>query len=359
VIEPLEILTRLVRTPSETGAEAEIIRETAALCEALDLRPEVSPDGLVFRVESEVGGPTLLFCSHLDTIAAGEGWARSPVGAPASETHLYGHGVVDAKASCAAILATFGFYARGGLPRGQIVGALSIGGEGNDPSLPRLLRTIGHLDGGIVGEPTQMQIAASQVGLMMVELTARGERSHVSRASGENAIHALLRDLQTLRDLRFQRRDEKQGRVKITPTRLVAGVADSVTPPTAHALLDIRVTQQYDHEEVLEILRGAVASELRVLSDRWSPCETPESEPLVVAARAALPDARVYASDESGDWAFLEELNVPAIKGGPGNPALAHGAGERIALEAFERGVVGYIRLAKTCLMRLDSPDDY
>lgn len=359
MLEPLEILTRLARTRSDTGSEDAIIAEAAALCLALGLKPEVSLDGLVFRVQSEVDGPTLLFCSHLDATPPGEGWTTPPYAGIVNATHLHGRGVVDAKASCAAILSTFGFFANGGLPLGQIVGVLSVGAEGHDPSLPRLLRTIGHLDGGIVGEPTQMNIAASQVGLMMVELSARGEQGHVSRALGENAIYALADDLRALRELRFQRRDEKMGRVKITPTRLTAGVADNSSPPVASVLLDVRVTQQYDHEEVLEHIRGVVASDLRVLSDRWSPCETPESEPLVVAARGVLPNAEVYASDESGDWVFLEERNVPAIKVGPGNPALAHGPDERIALEAFEQGVVGYIRLANACLRRLVPADDY
>jgi acetylornithine deacetylase len=218
-----------------------------------------------------------------------------------------------------------------------------------------LLDRLPPIDAGLVGEPTRMNVATSQRGLLTIEVTGRGEQGHAARSHGPNAIYELTRDLQALEKLRWPRAHPSLGRIKITPTRLAAGVADNVAPPQATALLDVRTTPAYTTDELLALIRETVESPVAVRSDRWPPCETPETHPLVRAARAALPQAKLFASDAASDWAFLHARGIPAVKLGPGDPLFSHAPNERIALRDFEGDVADLTRLVGDCLDRLPS----
>lgn len=358
MVDTTELLARLVSVEGVTGHEEKILAEAAAAGKSLGLRPEASSQGVVFKIEGDAPGPTLLFCAHLDTVPAGEGWSVPPFEATRREGHLFGRGAVDDRASCAAIMLAAAHFAAAGLPRGRFIGALSIGEEGNDPSLPKLLDDLGPVTAGIVCEPTMMNIAVAQRGLMVLELSARGTQGHASRTAGPNAIVTLARDLVSVAELRPWHEHPTLGSVKITPTRCCAGVADNVAPPVAKALLDVRTTPAHTHAEIVEMIGGATKSDVRVVADQWIPCETPPSHPLVVAAKEALPQASVYASDATSDWVFLAARNIPAIKVGPGDSVYSHAIDERIALADLESGVAGYIRLAESGFARLKFEED-
>lgn len=353
MLDAADLLARLLNVEGVTGDEGRIVREAAAVAEQLGLHPEVSPYGVVLKVNGWRPGPTLLFCAHLDTVPAGDGWSVPPFRATRRDDCLFGRGAVDDRASCAAILLTLAWLHDEGLPHGRLLGVLSIGEEGDDPSLPKILTGLGPITAGIVGEPTGMNIAVAQRGLMTLELVARGEQGHASRTAGPNAVVGLARDLAVLADLRPAHAHPALGALRITPTRLCAGAADNIAPAEATAVLDVRTTPLDDHAAVLALIRAAVRSEVRVKADRWPPCETPADHPLIPAAREALPAARVYASEAASDWAFLAAEKIPAIKVGPGDPRHSHAADERITLSELTAGVSGYYRLAEQCLARL------
>lgn len=343
--KPVELLARLVGVEGLTAAEAPIVAEAAKICDDLDLEHSADAMGIVATVQGQNPGPTLLLCSHLDTVPAGEGWTVPPFQATIREGRLFGRGAVDARASCTAILLALQHAARHGLPAGRLVGILSVGEEGNHPSLPGLLEKIGPVDAGVVGEPTGMDIAVAQRGLIVLELTAHGKQGHAARSDGPNAALRLARDLVFLNDLQPPRWHPTLGQIKITPTRINAGVADNIVPPIATAMVDVRTTPSYSHDELMDIVGRAVESEVRVLADQWIPCETPKEHILVRTACAALPDGATYASDTTSDWVFLQQRKIPAVKIGPGNPANSHTADEHIGLDELSAGVTGYIRL--------------
>ena len=350
MLKPIDLLARLVGVQGITANEEAIVSEAAAVARELGLDPEVSPDGVVFAVSGKAPGPTLLFCSHLDTVPEGEGWTVPAFEATIRDGYLYGRGSTDARAACTAILLASAHLARQGLACGQVIGVLSVGEEGNDPSLPRLLERLDPPDAGIVGEPTQMQIATAQRGLIVLELVASGVQGHAARTEGPNAALTLARDLVFLNELQPPRWHPTLGQVKLTPTRISAGVADNVIPPTAKAMVDVRTTPSYTHAELLDIVSRTVESEVRVLADHWVPCEITPSDPLVAAARQALPEAKTFASSTTSDWVFLEQKGIPAIKVGPGRSRDSHTADEKIAIADLEAGVAGYIRIAETYL---------
>ncbi len=346
--DPLPLLARLVRTPGLTGREADVLAAASHLAHDLGLRVEASADGLILRAPAATSGPALCFCSHLDVVPPGEGWSVPPHEAVIWDDVLWGRGAVDARASCLAILLTVAHFAAD--PKANIVGVLSVGEEGFDPTLPRLLSRVGPIVAAVVGEPTKMDIATSQRGLLVIELRAHGVQGHAARVTGELAIPRLVEDLVAIGELNFSRIHPTLGGIRVTPTRLNAGIADNATPPVATALLDVRTTPLYSNDEIVTTIAQAVRTEVRVVSDLWIPCETPPDHRLVHCAQTAIPSARRYASDAASDWTFLARRGVPAVKCGPGDPAFSHGPDERISRTELEAGVAGYIALAEQWL---------
>ncbi len=344
--EPIELLADLLCVEGVTGRETAILERSAQWVERMGFKPDVSEDGIVFEISADKPGPVLLFCTHLDTVPAGDGWTHPPFGSVREENRLYGRGAVDARGSAAAMLFAMIRLKQQGLKQGRAIAAFSIGEEGNSPSLPKLLKNLGSIDGAVVGEPTKMDVATSQRGLMVLELSANGVQGHAARTDGPNAIYRLSSDLQRLKALQFDRVHNELGNIRLTPTRLKAGVADNVTPPYATAVLDLRSTPSYTHQELTEIIEQTIEGTLRVIDDQWVPCRTPDNARILRAAKQALAKQRFFASDAASDWAALARREIPAIKVGPGDPARSHQPNEWISIEELEKGIEGYTQLA-------------
>jgi acetylornithine deacetylase len=352
---PQKLLSELVSVQGVTGQEENILSAAARICDSLGLTPQVTPDGIILHVKGQKPGATLLFCSHLDTVPAGEGWTVAPYEATIRDDMLFGRGAVDAKASCAAIILTAYRLKKEGLLQGQWVGALSIGEEGNAPSLPRLLDKIGPVDAAVVGEPTQMDIATAQRGLMVLELETRGKQEHAARSKGVGAPLLLAQDISHLSQIPFPRYHNLLGRIRLTPTRINSGIADNLVPPTATAMVDVRTTPVYTNDEILSTVRAAVTAKVSVIADAWVPCEVSHEHPLVKTALTALTDAKLFASDAASDWTFLQKQNIPAIKLGPGNCLFSHTADERISISELTDGLDGYTQISRQYLRYANS----
>jgi len=346
--DPLPPLAELIRVPGITGDESAIIAATAALCRRLSLPHRTNENGVVVTVTGAQAGPRLLFCAHLDTVPAGDGWRCPPFGGTIENGVCYGRGAVDDRGCCVALLLAAKQLQSEGLAAGEIVIALSIGEEGNDPSLPRLLAELPPIDAGIVCEPTDMRVATSQRGLMHVDLLTHGEQAHAARAKGPGAIDLLLDDLQRLRRLDWPPVDALLGPTRFTPTRLSAGVADNMTPPDAKARVDIRTTPVCSHAQIIARLRDELTAEVIVIADHLIPCVIADDHPLVAIACAAAADPQPYASDAASDWFALQRVGIPAIKLGPGDPAWSHRADERISAEQLHQGIAGYAAIARS-----------
>jgi len=347
LVDALTLLSRLIRVEGITGAEQNVIDAAAELSRELGLPCRPSSQGLLVFVRGAGNGPRICFCSHLDTVPAGDGWTFPPFGGVIEGDVCYGRGAVDDRGCCLAMLLAAKTLLDKGLPAGELVVALSIGEEGNDPSLPHLLANAGPLDAGVIGEPTMMQIMTAQRGLMIVDLHAEGEQAHAARGTGPNAIEALIADLTRLPALSWPKRDARLGDIRITPTRLNAGVADNVTPPTATARLDIRTTPATTHVQIAERLSRELSSTVTVVADQWIPCAVADNHPLVVAALAALNETSCHASDAASDWFVLQQAGIPAIKLGPGDPSWSHRPDERITRAQLQAGIDGYAALAR------------
>jgi acetylornithine deacetylase len=280
-ISPTEVslLRDLVATPSVSGTEEGVAAFVEQWAKALGLRVQRDETAVVLSIGGRKPGPRLAFISHLDTVPAGEGWTRDPFKATVEGEKLFGRGAGDAKASVAAMLtAAQDLATAGGTAHGELFVVLGYGEETKNTSMPKAVAKHGPFAAAVVGEPTNLDIAVAQRGLMMVDLVARGDQRHAGYASEggfTNAVSVLAADLLALPTLAQDRPHAVLGHPTLTATMVEAGVSRNVTPPSAKAVLDIRSTPAWTHQELGELLRANLRSEVTVTSERLVPCETP------------------------------------------------------------------------------------
>jgi len=313
----------------------------------------VEADDTSVRIASgnEASGPTLMLASHLDVVPPGEGWTRDPFTPVIADGLLYGRGAGDAKASVSAMLhAVADVAGRGGPRRGRLLAVFSFSEETRFATMPDAVARCGRLDAALVGEPTNLQLAVAQRGLMMVDLVAHGVQRHAGYGGdGDvNAITALARDLVRLDGIVSERVHPVLGATTVTPTMLQAGISRNVTPPEARAILDIRSTPSWTHDELEAALRERLDCEVVVTSKRLVPCETPAESHLLGAVRQVAPAAVEYGSPTCSDWCFLRHLD--AIKVGPGTSRRSHTADEAVDLAEVIAARAFYANVAERYL---------
>ena len=341
------LLAELVAVPSVSGTEEAVGAVVEAWARARNLEVRRGPDGVVVEVAGARPGPTLAFVSHLDTVPPGEGWSRDPFTPVVEEGRLYGRGSGDAKASVAAMLAAAADLRRARPAAGRLILLLGHGEETRHTSMPALVAREGPVDAAVVGEPTNLDFAVAQRGLLMLDLVARGDQRHAGRAADAaftNALTGLARSLVALERFTDDRPHPRLGRVTVTPTMVEAGVSRNVTPPVARAILDVRSTPHWTHAELAERVRGLVDAEVVVASDRLVPCETPASSRLLDTMRGARAAGRTYGSPTCSDWVFVREAD--AVKCGPGTSARSHTADECVELDEVSEARAFYARVA-------------
>jgi acetylornithine deacetylase len=337
--EAAQLLRRLVAIPSESGQEQQVVAELERVL--LDLGWSPRREGRNLWAVIGEDGPLVLLNSHTDTVPHGEGWSRDPLGEQEGG-RLYGRGSNDAKGPLVAmILGTARYFATG--PRkGRVCLAATCEEEVMGQGLEALLPSLPAPDAALVGEPTGLDPAVSQKGLVILEITARGRSAHAAHGGGVNAITAAAHDVLALAELGFEREHPHLGSTTLAVTQIQGGERHNVIPDRCKLVVDIRLSPAYAPAEVVEQVRETVQGEVRVRSDRLAPVETPADHPLVQAVLRARPEAVPYGSPTLSDWVFLRHL--PAVKIGPGDSRRSHTPDEYIELEELEQGVAFYER---------------
>ena len=341
----LALHRELVETPSVSGEERAIAEHMEAWLAARCGRVLRLGDSLLALAGT---GPVLLLDSHLDTVPPAPGWTRDPFRAVRDGGRVYGLGANDAKAAVAAMSGAFAGLAAE--PSGLTLALALVAGEettsrGTRDVLDRLAAEGLEPAAAVFGEPTGLDLAVAQKGLLVLELAAAGDAVHAAHAralGARNAARELARDLVALESVELGPAHPTLGPVTAEPTALRAGTARNVVPAEASAILDVRTTPALAPEEVVARLRAAVGGELRVVSDRFAPRETPPGSALLAAARAARPEARLYGSATLSDWALLP-AGAAGIKVGPGLSERSHTPDEFV-LEAEILAGAGFYR---------------
>ena len=325
----------LVAVPSVSGEEEAVARLVEATALAWGLPVVRDRAGVSVRLPGRTPGRTLALVSHLDVVPPGSGWTRDPFTPVIEGQQLFGRGSGDAKASVAAMLtAAHDVAERGGPVRGDLLLLFGLGEETRHTSMPDLVARAGPIDAAVVGEPTDLDLAIAQRGLMMVDLVAHGDQRHAGRVADDgaftNALTVLARDLVRLDSLFGDRPHPMLGHPTVTPTMVHRG-----SQPKRHAADRHRRARRpehavWSHAELATGWRAALEADVIVTSDRLVPCETPADSALLPACASLLPAARQYGSPTCSDWVFLR--HVDAVKCGPGTSRRSHTADECVDL---------------------------
>ena len=284
--------------------------------------------------------PTLLLNAHIDTVKPTASWTRNPYEPAIEGDRLYGIGSNDCGGGLMALLQAYRLTLS--LPRryNTIYVASAeeeVSGAGGISSVLPLLPEI---DVAIVGEPTGMQPATAERGLMVIDATAHGRSGHAARDEGINAIYAAVDDLLWLRDHRFERISRLLGPVKTSVTVINAGTQHNVIPDECRFIIDVRTNELYTNEEVFDIIRSSLHSEVKARSFRLRPSSISTDHPIIrqLIAMGKQP----FGSPTLSDQALMP---FPSVKIGPGSPSRSHSADEYIKISEIKEAVNLYTRL--------------
>jgi acetylornithine deacetylase len=347
----IDLLRELVSIPSVSGEEADLAIFVEETVRRWGLDVVRDANGIRIEVQGWSVGPALAYVSHLDVVPPGAGWTRDPFVPVIEGGRLYGRGSGDAKASVAAMLyAAKDVVDQGGMDSGRLLILLGFNEETKNTTMSVLAELVGDIDAAVVGEPTSLDFAIAQRGLLMVDLLAQGHQRHAAYASGDgeftNASLVLARDLLKLGDLFSSRSHPILGRATATATMLEAGVGRNVTPPVARAVVDVRSTPDWTHEELADELRLSLSSDVIVTSRRLVPCQTPPGSRLLATASRLRPEAKHFGSPTCSDWVFFRQYD--AFKCGPGMSRRSHTADEYVDVAEVMAARAFYAELART-----------
>lgn len=285
--------------------------------------------------------PTILLNSHHDTVKPNPGYTRDPLEASIEDGRLYGLGSNDAGGCLVSLIATFlYFYEQEDLKYNLVLAATAEEEISGRNGIELILPELGKLEAAIVGEPTEMHLAVAEKGLLVLDCVAKGKAGHAAREEGINAIYEALEDIRWFQEYRFEKESEHLGPVKMSVTVINAGTQHNVVPDNCQFTVDVRLTDAYTMEEVLDTIKKHVKSEVTPRSTRLKPSSIPMEHPLV---QAGLKMGRnTYGSPTTSDQALLP---IPSLKLGPGFSGRSHMADEYIYLHEIEEGIKLYIEL--------------
>ena len=340
--DSLDLLKSLISTPRHSREESKATDLIEAQMNAWGLSPLRHANNVwAIDPEYDPSRPTILLNSHIDTVRPATGWTHNPYTPTIEDDRLYGLGSNDAGASLVSLLAAY--RAMTTLPRhSNLVFAASAEEEVSGKNgLEAILHTLPPIDYAIVGEPTGMNPAVAEKGLMVLDGVARGKAGHAARDEGDNAIYRAIGAIERLRTMKFEKESETLGPVKISVTQIEAGTQHNVVPDECRFVVDVRTTGAYTNAETLELIRSHVPEvELTPRSTRLNPSGIPTDNPVV--RRAVMLGYTPYGSPTLSDQTLMP---WPSVKIGPGDSARSHTADEYITLYELREAIEIYTRL--------------
>jgi acetylornithine deacetylase len=287
------------------------------------------------------GKPTILLNSHHDTVKPNPGYTLDPYSPIVKDGKLYGLGSNDAGGCLVSLIATFlHFYDRKDLKYNFVLAASAEEEVSGFNGLELIYSHLGPIDFAIVGEPTLMNIAVAEKGLMVLDCTAKGKAGHAAREEGDNAIYKAIKDIEWFQNYRFEKVSQHLGPMKMSVTIINAGSQHNVVPESCTFTVDVRLTDAYTMEEVIETIQQNITSEIKARSFRLRPSFIDIEHPLVKAAQKY--GATTYGSPTTSDQALIP---APSVKMGPGESGRSHTADEFIYVNEIEEGIEKYIKV--------------
>lgn len=340
--EYANLLKRMISIPSVSGDEAAV---------ALLIRNFLTENGVPytqsnnntwsFNKHYNPAKPNLLLNSHIDTVKPVPGWSYDPFGAVEEGDRITGLGSNDAGGPLVTLLAVFiHLFDQTDLPYNLIFAATAEEETSGPNGFSSVVSELPDIALAIVGEPTRMELAVAEKGLLVLDCTARGVSGHAAREEGVNALYLALEDIRILRSLTFDKISDVLGPVKTTVTQISAGTQHNVVPDSCHFVIDVRTNEYYSNQEAFTIINSALQSEVKPRSLRLNSSGVPDKHPLVLRAHEL--GIRCFGSPTTSDQAVMP---WPSVKIGPGDSARSHTANEHIFISELTRGFELYLNL--------------
>jgi len=291
--------------------------------------------------------PTLLLNSHHDTVKPNNGYTKDPLKAIIEDGKLYGLGSNDAGGCLVSLIATFTYFYNKKNLKYNLVIVASAEEENSGPNgLNSMLSIIPNIDVAIVGEPTLMQLAIAEKGLIVFDAKVKGTASHAAHPNTDNAIYNSIEVLKWFQDFKFEKTSPMLGDVKMTVTQIKAGKQHNAVPPEVELVVDVRVNDKYTNQEITDILtKNSPCTAIEARSLRLNSSSIPPNHDLV---KAGIELGReTYGSPTLSDQSVL---SCPSLKLGPGDSTRSHTADEFIYLAEIEEGIKIYVELLNKVL---------
>ncbi len=340
--EAISLLKKLIETPSFSSEE----EQTAALIENWFIQNDIpfereNNNVWAFNKHFDKSKPTLLLNSHHDTVKPNQGYTNNPFEAIVKDGKLFGLGSNDAGGCLVSLIATFThFYANENLPYNIVIVASAEEESSGKNGLNSVLKHLPELECAIVGEPTLMQLAVAEKGLLVLDIIVKGTASHAAHINEDNPIYNALPIIKWFKTYQFEKISDVLGPVKMTVTQVTAGKQHNVVPAECHLVVDIRVNDCYNNQEILDTVREHVAAEVNPRSMHLNASSIPVSHGLVQAGIAL--GRTTYGSPTLSDQSVL---SCKSLKLGPGETLRSHSADEFIFLNEIEEGIELYVKI--------------
>ena len=286
--------------------------------------------------------PTILLNSHHDTVKPNSGYTKDPFKAIVEDGKLYGLGSNDAGGSLVSLIAAFTyFYEKKNLEYNLVVVASAEEESSGQNGLNSMLSVIPKIDVAIVGEPTLMNLAIAEKGLVVFDAKVKGTASHAAHPNNDNAIYKAVAAVKWFQDYQFEKKSPVLGDVKMTVTQIKAGSQHNAVPAEVDLVIDVRVNDRYTNAEISKILKKkSPCTTMEARSLRLNSSSIPITHPLVEAGIEL--GRETYGSPTLSDQACL---SCPSLKLGPGDSTRSHTADEFIYMDEIEEGIKIYIEL--------------
>lgn len=340
--QAIELLSRLITIPRTSRNEAEASSLLKSFMEQECKLPTQADGCNLWSVapDYDPNRPTLLLNAHIDTVKPVDAWSRNPFCPVLEDGKLYGLGSNDDGASLVSLLQVFRVLREQQLPFNLIYLVSAEEEVSGKNGIEHVLPMLPHIDIALVGEPTGMQPAIAEKGLMVLDVTAHGKAGHAARNEGDNAIYRAIKDIQWFQTYRWEKESELLGPVKMSVTIINAGTQHNVVPDKCTFTVDVRSNELYTNQELYEQICQHVESDVQARSFRLNSSSIELTHPLV--QRIIQLGGRPFGSPTLSDQALMP---FPSLKMGPGQSSRSHTADEYIEVKEIEEAIAFYLSI--------------
>jgi len=339
--QAVELLKKLISTQSYSGEENETAKILSEYLELHGFLVNQKGNNVWAKAEPfDSTKPTILLNSHHDTVKATSKWTYDPFMPNLLEGKLIGLGSNDAGGPLVSLLHTFVELSKKEQAYNVMFLASAEEESSGEQGVPIVLDDLGKIDLGVVGEPTSMDMAIAERGLIVLDCIAHGESGHAARGEGKNAIYGALADIEWFRNYDFDKKSEVLGSINMTVTQIEAGTQHNVVPDECSFVVDVRPNEHYTNAELVDLIKEHVSVDVHPRSLNLNASGIDGGHPIV--ERGKKMGIRTYGSQTMSDQVHMP---FPCIKMGPGDTRRSHTADEFIYIHEIGKGIELYLQL--------------